>query len=218
MPVSGDTRQALKLLERIQLHLHESEAAQLNPTVGDDLNTLISVLDSPVFNSILNIQDSIHELKRQLHKHPSILPVDFDISPTTGQLLLNLPAEPIPLQNSEELYEPNSDAEQNYNYDSLAKSLGSMKLEEVEPHSSDISSMIVAPPNYVLSAITTESYAEEFQRTIDQGAQGRDIHTLQLFKPEGSSLGFSVVGLRSEQKGELGIFIQEIQPNGIAGR
>ncbi|GIY40253.1 multiple PDZ domain protein [Caerostris extrusa] len=183
MPVSGDTRQALKLLERIQLHLHESEAAQLNPTVGDDLNTLISVLDSPVFNSILNIQDSIHELKRQLHKHPSILPVDFDISPTTGQLLLNLPAEPIPLQNSEELYEPNSDAEQNYNYDSLAKSLGNMKLEEVEPHSSDISSMIVAPPNYVLSAITTESYAEEFQRTIDQGAQGRDIHTLQLFKP-----------------------------------
>lgn len=78
--------------------------------------------------------------------------------------------------------------------------------------------MIVAPPQYVLSAITTESYAEEYQRTIDQGAQGRDIHTLQLFKPEGSSLGFSVVGLRSEQKGELGIFIQEIQPTGIAGR
>lgn len=81
-----------------------------------------------------------------------------------------------------------------------------------------LSSMIVAPPDYALSAITTESYAEEFQRTIDQGAQGREIHTLQLFKPEGSSLGFSVVGLRSEQKGELGIFIQEIQPNGIAGR
>lgn len=81
-----------------------------------------------------------------------------------------------------------------------------------------MSSIIVAPPQYVLSAITTESYAEEFQRTIDQGAQGREIHTLQLFKPEGSSLGFSVVGLRSEQKGELGIFIQEIQTNGIAGR
>ncbi|XP_055924762.1 inaD-like protein isoform X2 [Argiope bruennichi] len=219
MPVSADTRQALKLLERIQLHLQESEAAQLNPTVGDDLNTLISVLDSPVFNSILNIQDSIHELKRQLHKHPSILPVDFDISPTTGELLLNLPAEPIPLQNSEDLYEPNSDAEQNYGYEShLAKSMGTMKIEDIEPHSTEISSMITAPPEYALSAITTESYAEEFQRTIDQGAQGREIHTLQLFKPEGSSLGFSVVGLRSEQKGELGIFIQEIQPNGIAGR
>jgi hypothetical protein len=41
---------------------------------------------------------------------------------------------------------------------------------------------------------------------------------LQLFKPEGSSLGFSVVGLRSEEKGELGIFVQEIQNTGIAGR
>ncbi|GFY15390.1 multiple PDZ domain protein [Trichonephila clavipes] len=139
MPVSGDTRQALKLLERIQLHLQESEAAQLSPTVGDDLNTLISVLDSPVFHSILNIQDSIHELKRQLHKHPSILPVDFDISPTTGELLLNLPAEPIPLQNSDS-FEPSSDPEQNYNYNShVAKTMGNMKIDEMEPHSSEVS-------------------------------------------------------------------------------
>ncbi|KFM71681.1 Multiple PDZ domain protein, partial [Stegodyphus mimosarum] len=218
MPVSGDTRQALKLLERIQLHLQESEAAQLSPTVGDDLNTLISVLDSPVFNSILNIQDSLQELKRQLHKHPSILPVDFDICPTTGELLLNLPADPIPLQNSDS-YEPSSDAEQNYDYDGhVAKTRLGMKSDEMEPHSNEMSSIIGAPPEYVLSPITTESYAEEFQRTIDQGAQGREIHTLQLFKPEGSSLGFSVVGLRCEQKGELGIFIQEIQPTGIAGR
>lgn len=40
----------------------------------------------------------------------------------------------------------------------------------------------------------------------------------QLYKPDGNSLGFSVVGLRTEEKGEIGIFIQEIQPNGIAGR
>ena len=32
------------------------------------------------------------------------------------------------------------------------------------------------------------------------------------------SLGFSVVGLRNKDRGELGIFLQEIQPNGIAGR
>lgn len=218
MPVSGDTRQALKLLERIQLHLKDSEAAQLSPSVGDDLNTLISVLDSPVFHSILNIQDSLQELKRQLHKHPSILPVDFDISPTTGELLLNVPADPIPLQNSDS-YEPSSDPDQNYNYEGhVAKARAALKADEMEPQSNEMSSIIVAPPQYVLSAITTESYAEEFQRTIDQGAQGREIHTLQLFKPEGSSLGFSVVGLRSEQKGELGIFIQEIQPSGIAGR
>ena len=43
------------------------------------------------------------------------------------------------------------------------------------------------------------------------------IFFLKLYKPEGTSLGFSVVGLRSKDKGELGIFLQEIQPNGIAG-
>ena len=34
--------------------------------MNDDLNTLISVLESPVFQSILNIQDSLRELKRQV--------------------------------------------------------------------------------------------------------------------------------------------------------
>ena len=38
-----------------------------------------------------------------------------------------------------------------------------------------------------------------------------------LLQPEGKSLGFSVVGLHSEHQGELGIFIQEIQEEGIAG-
>lgn len=33
------------------------------------------------------------ELSCQLHKHPSLLPVDFDITPVTGQLVLSLPTE-----------------------------------------------------------------------------------------------------------------------------
>lgn len=41
---------------------------------------------------------------------------------------------------------------------------------------------------------------------------------LQLLKPDGGSLGFSVVGLKSEYEGELGIFVQEIQPSSVAGR
>lgn len=67
------------------------------------------------------------------------------------------------------------------------------------------------------AAINTEGYVVEFQRTVEKGAQGRDVLTIQLFKPENCSLGFSVVGLRSEQRGELGIFVQEIQSSGIAG-
>jgi len=48
-------------------------------------------------------------------------------------------------------------------------------------------------------------------------AAGRQVMRIQLYKPEGGSLGFSVVGLRSEHQGELGIYVQEIQPEGIAG-
>ncbi|QQP49022.1 Multiple PDZ domain proteinlike, partial [Caligus rogercresseyi] len=43
------------------------------------------------------------------------------------------------------------------------------------------------------------------------------IKHIKLHKEEGHSLGFSVVGLRSEFKGELGIYVQEIQPEGLAG-
>ncbi|XP_023348440.1 multiple PDZ domain protein, partial [Eurytemora carolleeae] len=59
---------------------------------------------------------------------------------------------------------------------------------------------------------------EALQRIVDEASQGRNVLKIQLFKPEGRSLGFSVVGLRSEHQGELGIYVQEIQVEGIAGK
>lgn len=46
--------------------------------------------------------------------------------------------------------------------------------------------------------------------------QGRYVTHVELEKPESGGLGFSVVGLKSENHGELGIFIQEIQPGSVA--
>lgn len=48
--------------------------------------------------------------------------------------------------------------------------------------------------------------------------QGRYVTHVELEKPESGGLGFSVVGLKSENHGELGIFIQEIQPGSVAHR
>ncbi|XP_022239967.1 multiple PDZ domain protein-like isoform X3 [Limulus polyphemus] len=218
MPISGDTRQALKLLERVQQQLQDSDEASLNTTVGEDLNTLINVLENPVFSSILTIQDSLQELKNQLHQHPSILPGDFDISTSTGELILNVSPDPSPLHNSDS-YDLNSDLEQNYEFDQVpiekVLATGNGDYQDTTP---ELDQPQLVPPDYTLSSIATDSYAEEFQKTISQGAQGREVLTIQLYKPEGSSLGFSVVGLRSEQRKELGIFIQEIQNTGIAGR
>ena len=60
-------------------------------------------------------------------------------------------------------------------------------------------------------------YDPKFQDVVEETAQGRPVSVISLTKPDGKSLGFSVVGLRSEHKGELGIYVQEIQPEGIAG-
>ena len=46
--------------------------------------------------------------------------------------------------------------------------------------------------------------------------QGRFVTHVDLQKPVSGGLGFSVVGLKSENRGELGIFIQEIQPGSVA--
>lgn len=46
--------------------------------------------------------------------------------------------------------------------------------------------------------------------------KGRYVTNVELQKPASGGLGFSVVGLKSENRGELGIFIQEIQPGSVA--
>uniref|UniRef100_A0A9J7ZHQ1 Multiple PDZ domain crumbs cell polarity complex component n=1 Tax=Cyprinus carpio carpio TaxID=630221 RepID=A0A9J7ZHQ1_CYPCA len=45
---------------------------------------------------------------------------------------------------------------------------------------------------------------------------GRYVTQIELLKPVSGGLGFSVVGLCSENRGELGIFIQEIQAGSVA--
>lgn len=72
-------------------------------------------------------QQSLEQLKEQVAIHPTILPVDFDISPSTLELRLNVPIEPEPNNNkphktnlnvNSEPYYSSSDAENNFDYDS----------------------------------------------------------------------------------------------------
>ncbi len=58
----------------------------------------------------------------------------------------------------------------------------------------------------------------ELYERLGPVAQGRDMEKIVLSKPEKGGLGFSVVGLKSQNKGELGIFIQDVQEDGIAAR
>ena len=183
MPISEETRAALGLLKDVQEKVANTDDLKNNAAVTNDLNTLISVLESPVFQSILNIQDSLRELKRQVQLHPSILPADFDIT-ANGELVLNLPP-----------------AAANGSNGSNGASTPRIARDDVDE---DKASSI--------------DYEEGVLRACEEAAQGRDVKYIDLFKPERSSLGFSVVGLRSVHKGELGIYVQEIQNGGIAAQ
>ncbi|XP_036439067.1 multiple PDZ domain protein isoform X2 [Colossoma macropomum] len=67
-----------------------------------------------------------------------------------------------------------------------------------------------------LSQINGQPSPEEHERIIRAMAQGRYVTHIELVKPVSGGLGFSVVGLRNENQGELGIFIQEIQTGSVA--
>ncbi|NXN78201.1 MPDZ protein, partial [Bombycilla garrulus] len=60
--------------------------------------------------------------------------------------------------------------------------------------------------------------SDDFEQLIRSMSQGRHVETIDLIKPLSGGLGFSVVGLKSENRGELGIFVQEIQEGSVAHR
>ncbi|KAM8897338.1 multiple PDZ domain protein isoform 2-T2 [Spinachia spinachia] len=64
--------------------------------------------------------------------------------------------------------------------------------------------------------INGKTSCDDFEHLVNSMAQGRCVTRVDLQKPVSGGLGFSVVGLKSENRGELGIFIQEIQPGSVA--
>uniref|UniRef100_A0A8C7ZBE3 Multiple PDZ domain crumbs cell polarity complex component n=1 Tax=Oryzias sinensis TaxID=183150 RepID=A0A8C7ZBE3_9TELE len=87
-------------------------------------------------------------------------------------------------------------------------------LREVE----DIAGMpnICQSQSSATACVNGRTPSEEFDQVVQSMAQGRYLAHVELQKPASGGLGFSLVGLKSENRGELGIFIQEIQPGSVA--
>jgi len=97
----------------VQERVEDSDDPKLQMHASQDLKSLISLLEDPVFRSIVTIQDSLLELNTQLTHHPSILPGDFDIN-ISGQLELSVPNTPIQTLRSnmyQDLYQDSSELE-----------------------------------------------------------------------------------------------------------
>ncbi|XP_034934765.1 patj homolog isoform X2 [Chelonus insularis] len=214
MSLAADISTALHLLVHIHNRVKDNDKLEFHLHTSDDVSLLISLLEEPLFRSIVVIQDSLIDLNTQLIQHPSILPGDFDIN-LIGQLELSIPTPPIKsseINAYQDLYNDNSEL------DDQRVPVASVIHTSSEDNSTQLNTSGLLSEGLNVLPITTPTYVKEFQKVIETAANGREILTVQLCKPEGNNLGFSVVGLRSKEKGDLGIFLQEIQPNSIAGR
>ena len=63
-----DSQHALELLERIQERLKSGD----DSTPDEDLSNLIYLLDSPLFMQLINVQDSVAQLKQVLSRCHSL--------------------------------------------------------------------------------------------------------------------------------------------------
>ncbi|XP_012876207.1 PREDICTED: multiple PDZ domain protein-like, partial [Dipodomys ordii] len=173
-----DKNRALQAAERLQAKLRErGDVAN-----EEKLSLLKSVLQSPLFSQILNLQTSIQQLKDQVNiATPATSTVEQTHIPHLNSAVIpTLPNESFLLSanngNLEALTGPGT------------------------PH------------------INGKPACDELDQLIKNMAQGRHVEVFELLKPPCGGLGFSVVGLRSGNRGELGIFVQEIQEGSVAHR
>ncbi|XP_032873897.1 multiple PDZ domain protein isoform X3 [Amblyraja radiata] len=177
-----DTQRTLLAVERLQAKLREKGDAANE----EKLSLLRSVLQSPLFNQILNLQSSVQQLKDQVNITPSSVRSNIDLSQASGS--------PVTLASSP-LNESYMIAQQN----------GIKEVDQEPPVQPGSPYVNGKQPN------------EEFEQILRKMSHGRPVEYINLVKPP-CGLGFSVVGLKSEHKGELGIFVQEIQEGSVSAR
>uniref|UniRef100_A0A8C8BJZ5 Multiple PDZ domain protein n=1 Tax=Otus sunia TaxID=257818 RepID=A0A8C8BJZ5_9STRI len=177
-----DTHRALQAMERLQAKLRDrGDIAN-----EEKLSLLKSVLQSPLFNQILNLQTSVQQLRDQVNITPSIHSTsEFPQLLHHGMNVGSLP------HNESYL---------------LAQQNGSP------------ANVLEASMRSITSQINGKSCSDDFEQLVRNMSQGRLVETIELIKPLSGGLGFSVVGLKSENRGELGIFVQEIQEGSVAHR
>lgn len=233
MHLNADISSALQLLEDIKHTVDNLGDAKLQVNTYQDLNLLISVLENPVFRSIVTVQDSLSELNQQLGQHPSILPVDFDITPA-GELALNVPpAGDIYDTDYVDDYPPGRDFDEqrvpsapispsspqvqfgiNENKFPLlnSKSLNGTiynkdSLRHIHSHSfggSHEDDTIPRSPSIGSDASKT---SEHFI-----GSEWSQVESIDLIN-DGTGLGFGIVGVKN-----MGVVVKTILPGGVADR
>ncbi|XP_042660456.1 multiple PDZ domain protein isoform X9 [Tyto alba] len=91
-------------------------------------------------------------------------------------------------------------------------------IQQLRDQNGSPANVLEASMRSITSQINGKSSSDDFEQLVRNMSQGRLVETIELIKPLSGGLGFSVVGLKSENRGELGIFVQEIQEGSVAHR
>ncbi|XP_018578965.1 patj homolog [Anoplophora glabripennis] len=235
MHLNADISSALQLLEDIKQTVDDLTDPKLQVNTYQDLNLLISVLENPVFRSIVTVQDSLSELNQQLGQHPSILPVDFDIT-AAGELVLNVPP-------AGELYDPDYTDDYPPSRDFDEQRVPSAPISPSSPQVSTFSgsdnkmlllntqklngnlcnteSLRILQNNPTFNAHDDEIIHRSPSVGSDASKTGSDnlmssewsqVESIDLIN-DGTGLGFGILGMRN-----MGVVVKTILPGGVADR
>ncbi|CAH0562336.1 unnamed protein product [Brassicogethes aeneus] len=221
MHLNADISSALQLMEDIKNTVDELGDPKLKVNTYPDLNLLISVLENPVFRSIVTVQDSISELNQQLGQHPSILPVDFDIT-ASGELVLNVPP-------AGELYDPDYADEYQPARDFDEQRVPSAPISpgspQVPPFNTSENKIILLNSKTLNGNLNFSNDDDIIHRSPSVGSDASKTGSDTLLNSEwsqvesidlindGTGLGFGIVGMRN-----MGVVVKTILPGGVADR
>ena len=217
---STDTQRAVSVLQGLQGRL----VAAGEPELGEQFASMIDLLASPSFRHLLNLQQSVRELKHHIDNGPPDQTVEDFSFTREGQLV-------VPEQESdhepEQPYRVSIGPQHPYAFENkmfegdeavVMKNVVAPVASAPGPPSDDDDDLEDQDELMRSRSIPLEQANEDLEQALRELALGREVLSIELLKSEGRGLGFSVVGLKSENQGELGIFVQQIQRNGVAAR
>ncbi|XP_065834941.1 multiple PDZ domain protein-like isoform X2 [Oscarella lobularis] len=223
MPTLKDAERALALLEQIQLWLTRSGDNDFD----EELNYLIEILASPIFRQLLNIQTSMKALDDELQAATARILETRDVA---GDGTLVDAGGVATMLTPEQKRRKVNDLRREASIRRVKK----MKEEIARQRDAAAAAAAAAAATTTTTQNSVDDPLKDYSwdpagdtaatatvtttTTTTTTTGALSYEDVELFKNPGEGLGFSVVGLKSESRGELGIFVREVQPGGAAER
>lgn len=235
MHFNADLSTALQHIETIKSVIDKSDDAKLQMNTSESLKLILGLLQDPVLRSIVQVQDSLTDLNKQIVQHPSILPSDFDIT-MAGDLVLSVPpssdmydaeypadeqrvpsAQLSPRSPKSPLHYSNSNAS-SQKHGPISSGSGALAAnqEDLMMLEEQHINILKKTRGYVDLATDDRpqsAVSDASKHLMDvMSAEWAQIQALELVN-DGTGLGFGIIGARNS-----GVIVKTILPGGVADR